>query len=163
MEINKKIVFLISILSFFIVMFVDYINITRFIDYNAHLDSIISNTITFISILIGFISSIYVMMQQVQKSYVLELLRKYDLLKDFNKSFKVLIYTGFFDVLVLIFMNFAASNIMVFKIIVYIAAPITTFFLLSSFNIIITICKMISAEEELKMRDRKIDDEDIVI
>ena len=118
MEINKKVIVIITVLSFIFIVLMDYVNITQYVDCNDHIDSVIANTITFISILIGFISSIYVMLQQNQKSYVMELLRRYDLLRHFNKSFKILMYVGFFDVFILIFMNLVASSRFIFKIVV---------------------------------------------
>ena len=87
MKINKKAILFITLLSFVLIVICDYINITKYVEYKEHIDSVISNTITFISILIGFISSIYVMIQQTKNSYVLDLLRKNDLLTYFNKSF----------------------------------------------------------------------------
>ena len=163
MEINKKIMILITIMTFVLVALMDLINITKYVSYSEHLDSTIANTITFISILIGFISSIYVMLQQDQNTCVMKLLRSLNLLKVFNNSFKVLVYIGFFDVIILILMNLVASNSTIFKIIVYFAIPVTVYFLLSSMNIIITICKMISAEEKLKQRNNRIEKDDIII
>lgn len=156
MEINKKIIIILVALSILLVFMIDIIDITKYFKYDKHIDSTISNTITFISILIGFISAIYVMVQQNQDSHVLNLLRSNDLLNIFNNSFKILMYTGFLDVFVLIFMNLVVSNIAIFKTLSYIVAPVTTYFLLSSINIITTICKMISAEEILKNMDDKV-------
>lgn len=161
MEINKKILNLITILSFLFVIVMDFINISQYIDYNSHIDNTISNTITFISILIGFISAIYVMILQAQESYIMKLLKDLNLTNMFNHSFKSLMYIGFIDVIVLIIMNFLANNITIFKFIIYIAFPLTTCFLLSSYNIITTICKMISSEEKLKKLDLKIEKKDI--
>lgn len=161
MEINKKVIFVITSLSIILLIVMDLINITKFIDYTSNIDSTISNIITFISILIGFVSTIYVMIQQAKDSYVLNLLRKNELLELFNNSFRSLMYTGFFTVISLIFMNFFARNITIFKIISYFSCPLTTYFLLSTNNFIVTICKMISAEEKLKKSDRKIEKEDL--
>lgn len=162
MEINKSIIKIVTILSFIFVFIMDYINITQFINYGAHIDNTISNIITFISILIGFISTIYVMMQQFQDSYVLKLLRDRELSDMFNNSFRSLMYVGFIDVIILIFMNFFADNITIFKIISYFSCPLTTYFLLSSNNLITTICKMITSEEKLKKLDKKIEKDDII-
>lgn len=161
MEITKKIIVPVTILSFAFVIFMDYINITQYVNYNSHIDSVIANIITFISILIGFISAIYVMVLQSQNSYVLELIRKQNLIDSFNKSFKTLMYVGFITVIILITMNIFADNIIILKPITYIACPLTTYFIFSSNTIIITICKMISAEEQLKKLDRKIEKKDI--
>lgn len=163
MEIDKKIILLLVILSILLVFVFDSINVTNYIDFDNHIDSTISNTITFISILIGFISSIYVMVQQNVESYVLKLLSKKNLLGVFNRSFRFLMYVGFFNVLVLICMNIVASNIMVFKILAYLVFPLTTYFLLSSINIIVTICKMISSEEYLKkLNENKVKKDEII-
>ena len=161
MELSKKIVTVLIVLSFLFVLVMDCINITQFINYRVHIDNTITNVITFISILIGFISAIFVMIQQTQNSYVLELLRKLGLLEIFNQSFKTLMYIGFINVITLILMNFLADNLKFFKIITYFACPLTTYFLLSSYNIITTICKMISSEEILRKLDRKIEKDDI--
>lgn len=162
MEINKNIIKIITILSLIAVFLMDYINVTQYINYSSHIDNTISNVITFISILIGFISTIYVMMQQSQDSYVLKLLRDKNLSDTFNNSFRILMYVGFIDVIILIFMNFFAENITIFKLISYFSCPLTTYFLLSSNNLITTICKMIASEEKLKKLDKKIEKEDII-
>ncbi len=72
MEINKVLIGIITIISFIIVIFLDIINISQYFDYTANIDNTISNVITFVSILIGFISTIYVMIQQSENSYVLK-------------------------------------------------------------------------------------------
>lgn len=162
MEINKNIIKIITISSLIAVFLMDYINVTQYINYSSHIDNTISNVITFISILIGFISTIYVMMQQSQDSYVLKLLRDKNLSDTFNNSFRILMYVGFIDVIILIFMNFFAENITIFKLISYFSCPLTTYFLLSSNNLITTICKMIASEEKLKKLDKKIEKEDII-
>ena len=105
-EINKNIIKVTTILSFLFICLMDIINITRFVNYSVHIDNIISIIITFISILIGFISTIYVMMQQSQDSYVIKLLRKENILDTFNSSFKSLMYIDFIDIIVLMFINF---------------------------------------------------------
>lgn len=161
MEINKKIIILITLSTFILLLILDFINISQFIDYSSHMDSTISNLITFISILIGFISAIYVMIQQSQDSYVLKLLREQDLLNTFNTSFKTLMYVGFINVLILIILNFFIDKISIFKYIAYLACPLTTYFLLVSNNIITTICKMISSKEKLKKLNRKVSSDDI--
>lgn len=163
MKIMKNISIIFSVFSIIFILLIDYFDISQFIDYSIHLDSTISNTITFISILLGFISSIYVMIQQTQESYVLNLLRKHNLMRKFNESFKTLMYLGFINVFILIFMNLVASNHLLFKITLYIALPTTIYFLISSADIIITICKMILAEEELKSRNKILEDSDIRI
>lgn len=162
MEINKKLIKIITAVSLILVFIMDFINITQFINYSAHIDNTIANIITFISILIGFISTIYVMMQQSQDSYVLRLLREKNLSDTFNNSFRALMYVGFIDVIILILMNFFADSITIFKIIAYFACPLTTYFLLSSNNLITTICKMISSEEKLKKLDKKVEKSDII-
>lgn len=162
MEINKNIIRIITVLSFLFIFLMDIINVTNFINYSSHVDNTVSNIITFISILIGFISTIYVMMQQSQDSYVLKLLRDKNLSDTFNNSFRMLMYVGFIDVIILIFMNFLADNITAFKIISYISCPLTTYFLLSSNNLITTICKMIASEEKLKKLDKKVEKDDII-
>lgn len=161
MEINKKILIFITILSFLFVLVMDFINVTQYINYSSHIDNTISNIITFISILIGFISAIYVMILQTQDSYVLKLLKHLNLTNTFNYSFKSLMYIGFVDVILLILLNFLADIITFVKLITYIAFPLTIYFLLSSYNIITTICKMISSEDKLKKLDLKIEEKDI--
>ena len=69
---------------------------------------------------------------------------------DFINISQYIDYNSHIDVIVLIIMNFLANNIIIFKFIIYIAFPLTTYFLLSSYNIITTICKMISSEEKSK-------------
>ncbi len=161
MEINKLSIRIITIISFIIVIFLDIINISQYIDYTTNIDSTISNIITFISILIGFISTIYVMIQQNENSYVLRLLKEFKVINIFNNSFKLLIYIGFLDVIVLIALNFFSSNITIFKYIFYIAFPLNIYFLLLSNNIITTICKIIISEEKLKNKNKKIEENDL--
>lgn len=161
MEINKVLIGIITIISFIIVIFLDIINISQYFDYTANIDNTISNVITFVSILIGFISTIYVMIQQSENSYVLKLLKEFKVINIFNNSFKLLIYIGFLDVIVLIALNFFCSNITVFKYIFYVAFPLNVYFLLLSNNIITTICKIIISEEKLKNKKKKIEENDL--
>lgn len=161
MEINKVLIGIITIISFIIVIFLDIINISQYFDYTANIDNTISNVITFVSILIGFISTIYVMIQQSENSYVLKLLKEFKVINIFNNSFKLLIYIGFLDVIVLIALNFFCSNITVFKYIFYVAFPLNVYFLLLSNNIITTICKIIILEEKLKNKNKKIEENDL--
>ena len=161
MEINKFLIGIITIISFIIVIFLDIINISQYFDYTANIDNTISNVITFVSILIGFISTIYVMIQQSENSYVLKLLKEFKVINIFNNSFKLLIYIGFLDVIVLIALNFFCSNITVFKYIFYVAFPLNVYFLLLSNNIITTICKIIISEEKLKNKNKKIEENDL--
>lgn len=161
MEINKILIGIITIISFIIVIFLDIINISQYFDYTANIDNTISNVITFVSILIGFISTIYVMIQQSENSYVLKLLKEFKVINIFNNSFKLLIYIGFLDVIVLIALNFFCSNITIFKYIFYVAFPLNVYFLLLSNNIITTICKIIISEEKLKNKNKKIEENDL--
>lgn len=161
MEINKVLIGIITIISFIIVIFLDIINISQYFDYTANIDNTISNVITFVSILIGFISTIYVMIQQSENSYVLKLLKEFKVINIFNNSFKLLIYIGFLDVIVLIALNFFCSNITIFKYIFYVAFPLNVYFLLLSNNIITTICKIIISEEKLKNKNKKIEENDL--
>lgn len=161
MEINKILIRIITIISFVIVIFFDIINISKYIDYTSNIDSTISNTITFVSILIGFISTIYVLIQQSENSYVLKLLKESKVINVFNNSFKLLMYIGFIDVMVLIALNFFSSNITIFKYIFYMAFPLNIYFLLLSNNIITTICKIIISEEKLKNKNKKIEKNDL--
>ena len=161
MEINKVLIGIITIISFIIVIFLDIINISQYFDYTANIDNTISNVITFVSILIGFISTIYVMIQQSENSYVLKLLKEFKVTNIFNNSFKLLIYIGFLDVIVLIALNFFCSNITFFKYIFYVAFPLNVYFLLLSNNIITTICKIIISEEKLKNKNKKIEENDL--
>lgn len=161
MEINKVLIGIITIISFIIVIFLDIINISQYFDYTANIDNTISNVITFVSILIGFISTIYVMIQQSENSYVLKLLKEFKVINIFNNSFKCLIYIGFLDVIVLIALNFFCSNITIFKYIFYVAFPLNVYFLLLSNNIITTICKIIISEEKLKNKNKKIEENDL--
>ena len=144
MEINKVLIGIITIISLIIVIFLDIINISQYFDYTANIDNTISNVITFVSILIGFISTIYVMIQQSENSYVLKLLKEFKVINIFNNSFKLLIYIGFLDVIVLIALN-----------------PLNVYFLLLSNNIITTICKIIISEEKLKNKNKKIEENDL--
>ena len=161
MEINKVLIRIITFISFIIVISLDVINISQYIDYTANIDSTIANIITFVSILIGFISTIYVMIQQSENSYVLKLLKEFKVINIFNKSFKLLIYIGFFDVIILIALNFFCSNITIFKYIFYVAFPLNIYFLLLSNNIITTICKIIIFEEKIRNKNRKIKENDL--
>lgn len=161
MEINKVLIGFITIISFIMVIFLDIINISQYFDYTANIDNTVSNVITFVSILIGFISTIYVMIQQSENSYVIKLLKEFKVINIFNNSFKRLIYIGFLDVIVLIALNFFCSNITVFKHIFYVAFPLNVYFLLLSNNIITTICKIIISEEKLKNKKKKIEKNDL--
>lgn len=161
MEINKILIGIITIISFIMVIFLDIINISQYFDYTANIDNTISNVITFVSILIGFISTIYVMIQQSENSYVLRLLKEFKVINIFNNSFKLLIYIGFLDVIVLIALNFFCRNITIFKYIFYVAFPLNVYFLLLSNNIITTICKIIISEEKLKNKNKKIEENDL--
>ena len=116
-----------------------------------------------IKILIGFIATIYVMIQQSQESYVFKLLEKNNLIDTFNISFRNFIYIGFLDVAILIILNFFIDVFIVFKYTFYIAFPLSIYFLLISNNLVITICKMIIAENKLKKRDKKITEKDFKV
>lgn len=157
MQINKSLIRILTILSFGFVFILDFVNISQYIDFTSHIDNTISNTITFISILIGFISAIYVMIQQTENSYVLKLLREFDLVSVFNKSIKSFMYVGFLEVLTLIVLNFFSGNLTWFKYMFYIAFPLSVYFLLIANNIITTICKIVISEEKLKNKDAKLD------
>ena len=164
MEIKNVWIFLITILSFVFLIFLDFIDITNMFNYSAHIDNTISNLITFISILIGFISTIYVMIQQSQEeSYVYKLLSKNNLIIKFNYSFKNFIFFGILDVLLLILLNFFADSFLIFKYIAYITLPLTTYFILISNNLLFTICKMIISEEKLKNQSYVLKDSDLKI
>lgn len=161
MELNKVLIRIITVLSFIAVILLDFIDISQYIDYTANIDSTIANVITFVSILIGFISTIYVMIQQSENSYVLKLLKQFKVINIFNNSFKLLIYVGFLDVIVLIALNFFSYNITLFKYIFYIAFPLNIYFLLLSNNVITTICKIIISEEKLKSKNKELDENDV--
>ncbi len=162
MELKKIIIIILTIISIIFLAVLDYLDITQFFDYSIHLDSTIANIITFMSILIGFISSIYVMIHQSQDSLVLKLLKENSLLSSFNYSFRSLMYVGFIDIISFISLNFFADSFKILKIILYITIPITIYFFLSAANFIITICKMVSAEEQLRRLDDKITKDDII-
>ena len=162
MEINKFVIWIITGLSFLLLIILDIFNISQYLDYTQKIDSTISNTITFISILIGFISTIYVLIQQSQDSYVFKLLQKNNLTMSFNNSFKLFVYIGFFNVIVLIVLNFFSNNFILFKVFTYIAFPLSIYFLLISNNIITTICKIIISEDQLKNKEKKIQEKDII-
>lgn len=162
MEINKFFIWIITILSFVFLVILDIFNISQYIDYSQQIESTISNTITFISILIGFISTIYVMIQQSQDGYVFKLLQKHKLTSIFNKSFKSFVYIGFLNVIILIILNFFSNKMEIFKFIIYIVVPLSIYFLLISNNLITTICKIIISEDELKNKDKKIEEKDII-
>ena len=101
------------------------------------------------------------MIQQSENSYVLKLLKESKVINVFNNSFKLLMYIGFIDVMVLIALNFFSSNITIFKYIFYMAFPLNIYFLLLSNNIITTICKIIISEEKLKNKNKKIEKNDL--
>ena len=157
----KKIPIILLIVTFIFILIMDCINITQYFDYAEHIDSAISNTITFISILIGFISSTYIMIQQNQNSCVLKLIRDNGLIITFNKSFKILMYIGFINVFLLILTNFIASNIYILKVMAYIVVPLSVDFLAYSADYIIIICKMIIKEEYLKLQVKELKEEDV--
>lgn len=163
MIINRGRTVIIVLLILVFIGLMDYIDISDYIDCTSHLDSTIANSITFISILIGFISSIYIMLQQNNESFILGLLRKKGLLKDFNNLFKTSMYVGFISVFILILMNFVASNFLILKVIAYIGMPLTAIFYISSIDIITTICKIILSEEKLKGKKIIVKEEDIKI
>ncbi len=161
MEINNVLIRIITFISFIVVIFLDAINISQYVNYITNIDSTIADVITFVSILIGFISTIFVMIQQSENSYVLKLLKEFNVINVFNKSFKLLIYIGFLDVIILIALNFFCSNITIFKCIFYVAFPLNIYFLLLSNNIITTICKIIMSEEKLRNKNKKIEEADL--
>lgn len=163
MEIKKSFITIITILSFILLVILDFLNITQYIDYTQNIDNTISNAITFVSILIGFISTIYVMIQQNQDSYVFKLLEKNKLINTFNNSFKFFVYLGFIDAIILIILNFFANTFIIFKYVFYIAFPISIYFILVSNNLVTTICKMIIAENKLKDKDKKLTEKDLKI
>lgn len=163
MEIKKSFIAIITILSFILLVVLDFFNISQYIDYTQNIDNTISNTITFVSILIGFISTIYVMIQQNQESYVFKLLEKNKLINTFNNSFKFFMYLGFMDVIFLIILNFFANAFIIFKYVFYIAFTVNIYFILISNNLVTTICKIIIAENKLKDNDKKITEKDLKI
>ena len=163
MEIKKSLIIVLTLLSFIALVILDCFDISKYIDYSTNIDNTISNAITFVSILIGFIATIYVMIQQTQDSYVLKLLEKNDLIDTFNLSFKFFVLIGFIDVIILIILNFFANNFIIFKYLFYLAMPLNTCFLLISNNQVLTVCKIIIAENKLKKADKKITDKDLRI
>lgn len=163
MEIKNTFITIITILSFILLVVLDFFNISQYIDYTQNIDNTISNAITFVSILIGFISTIYVMIQQNQESYVFKLLEKNKLINTFNNSFKFFVYLGFIDVIILIILNFFANTFIIFKYVFYIAFPISIYFILVSNNLVTTICKMIISENKLKDNDKKLTEKDLKI
>lgn len=164
MQIKNISIFIITIFSFVFLIILDIINITKYFDYSQHIDNTISNLITFISILIGFISTIYIMILQAQEeSYVYKLLRKHNLTISFNNSFKNFILFGVLDILFLILLNFFAAEFVLFKFITYITIPLTIYFILISNNLLFTICKMIISEEKFKKQTYKLQDSDLKI
>ena len=152
---------ILPIISLLVIGILDYFDITQYIDCLSHVDEAISNTVTFISILIGFISCIYVMILQKSNSHILNLLRRKNLINFFNISFRNLMYIGFINTFILILMNLVEANFTIFKTIVYIAVPLSTYFFISSANIIIIICNMILAEESYESRVKVINENDI--
>ena len=163
MEIKNTFITIITILSFILLVVLDFFNISQYIDYTQNIDNTISNAITFVSILIGFISTIYVMIQQNQESYVFKLLEKNKLINTFNNSFKFFVYLGFIDVIILIILNFFANTFIIFKYVFYIAFPISIYFILVSNNLVTTICKMIISENKIKDNDKKLTEKDLKI
>ena len=163
MEINNIIIKIITLLSFVLLIVLDFFNVSKYIDYTQNIGDTIANMITFASILIGFIATIYVMIQQSQESYVFKLLEKNNLIDTFNISFRNFIYIGFLDVAILIILNFFIDVFIVFKYTFYIAFPLSIYFLLISNNLVITICKMIIAENKLKKREKKITEKDLKV
>ena len=161
MELKKLLIIVLTIISIVLLIVIDCFDVTSKFDYTVHIESTISNLITFISILIGFVSTIYVMLQQATESYVIKLLREHHLLDKFNLSFKYFAYLGFFSVILLIALNFFIGQHAIFKVFSYFTVPITTLFILLSNNLIVTICKMILSEEKLKNKDKKVKKEDL--
>ena len=161
MEFKNFFINIITILSFIILIFFDIFNISNYINYSETIESTITNMITFASILIGFISTIYVMIQQDQNSYVFKLLQKSNLIEFFNNSFKHFIYTGFIDVIALICLNFFDKMFIIFKYIFYFALPLTIYFLLISNNLVVTLCKIIISENKLKNKEKKVEEKNI--
>ena len=94
-------------------------------------------------------------------SHILNLLRRKNLINFFNISFRNLMYIGFINTFILILMNLVEANFTIFKTIVYIAVPLSTYFFISSANIIIIICNMILAEESYESRVKVINENDI--
>lgn len=164
MELKKGWIITITLGSFIFLIVLDFINITEYFNYSSNVESTISNIITFISILIGFISTIYIMIQQSQNSsYIYSLLRKKNLIIVFNNSFKAFTFIGFIDVAFLIFLNYFSNVFTLFKYTLYIVFPLTVYFILLSNNLISTIIKMVIAEEQLKQQTYVLQDKDINI
>lgn len=153
MELNKISISFITALSIIVLIILDIINITSTFEYKNNINDTISNMITFISILIGFISTIYIMLQSMQNGYVFTLLRKNNLVTSFNNSFMKITYIGFINVILLITLTLFSDSFPIFKILSYFTIPTTVYFLLVSNNIIATIVKIIISEEILKNKD----------
>lgn len=153
MELNRKIINLSTIISVIILIVLDVLNFIRNLVQIENFHNIISNTITFVSILLGFISAIYVMILSDSYLHVKKLLRDNDLWTTFNKSFRELVYCGFISTILLIISEICIGNLLIFRWLLYITVPLLMRFLLLSNNTITTISKMIIAEEKLKQRE----------
>lgn len=153
MEINKKIINTLTISSIIILIIIDINNFGFNFISMENMSNIIANSITFISILLGFISATYVMIQSDSYTHVKNLLRKNNVYEIFNKSFKDLVYYGFVSVILLIILEMFINKIILFKAFIYIIIPLLLRFILISNNMIIIISKMIIAEEKLKKRE----------
>ena len=163
MEIKKIYIFLASLFTFIMVLVLDLFDFSTYVDITKALDSTISNLINFAAILIGFISTIYVMIQQTPDSHVLRLLKNNELDDVFNLTFKNYVYIGFIDVIALIILNFSITIFIVFKTLCYIILPLSVYFILMSNNLVVTVCKIVISENKLKNKKNELNEKDLKI
>jgi hypothetical protein len=151
MELDKIYLVLITTLSMIVLVILDIIDITRYIYIEVDVSSIISNIISFFSIIIGSVSTIYVMIQSIPSSKVLELFRKENVIDVFNSRFKSFIYIGLFSVILLILFQCVENIIYVYiyKSIMYITFFISICFILITNNFLGLIINMIISEEKI--------------
>ena len=162
MELKKWIINLLTFVTIVVVIVLDVFNVSNYIHFQKNISSILTNLITFLSILLGFVATIYTMIQSDTDSYILNLLRKEKIINIFNKRFKHLILIGFISIILLIIADICSSSFNLLKWIIYISVPVLTRFILLAYNNITVVAKMVIANEELKARaENELKPEDI--
>jgi hypothetical protein len=163
-ELNKTEMFFIVVTILLITIVLDFIDVTKYFCKEFEIDSIISNIITFESIIIGFISTIYVMIQSFPNSNIKKLLLEFDRLGDFNKCFEKVFIAGVLNIILLIGLQFILLfNNFGSKIYTVIVILITSILLLSANNLIAIMMSIINYEEiKEKEINNKMQDSDLL-
>lgn len=161
-ELSVKCICLIMFIAILLLLISDLIDITQYFYADFDTNSIISNFITFESIIIGFISTIYVMIQSLPNSNVKNLLLENNRLADFNRYFEAIFGVGILNILLLIGLQFIILlNNIISKIYLNVSIVFTILFVLLTNNIIAIMLLMIKYESESeKKQNNKMKDSD---